>query len=141
MSRNIHQIAKKINNRRKANSVYVRILKMKKGYTPNGKGYVACQSYSSHVLDEYGRPVRTQDPNKYVTMMIFIDKKLNVKCSCSCPDFLYRWEVALVNKGAADVEYSNGEQPDITNPKKIPAACKHMYKLYLKILPHLPPAK
>lgn len=138
MSLNIHQISRRCSRRQRENAAFVRILKTQKGYTASGKGYVACQSYSTHVLNEYGRPVRNESPHKYVTMMIFLDTNLNVKISCSCPDFLYRWEWALHNRGAADIEYSNGDFPDITNPKYKPACCKHLYKLYLNIKPHLP---
>lgn len=140
MSLNIHQIVRRVNRRRRENAQYVRILQMKKGRTPNGLGFVACQSYSTHIINEHGRPVRQDTPHKYITMILFVDDKLNVKTSCSCYDYQFRWEWALWNRGASDIEYSNGDSPDITNPTYKYACCKHLYKLYLQIKGSLPPA-
>lgn len=50
----------------------------------------------------------------------------NVSVSCSCPDFLYRFEVANFNKGAARIQYSNGAAPVITNPQGKASLCKHL---------------
>lgn len=68
--------------------------------------------------------------DKYVTTVELIDpKKQYVKVSCSCPDFWATWEVALAQKGAADVLYSNGEMPDMRNPSRVAGCCKHVVKL------------
>jgi hypothetical protein len=65
------------------------------------------------------------DPNShtYACSVTQMDTKSNVVVSCSCPDFMYSYEVVLHNKGAADIKFSNGEQP--VNPKK-PGCCKHL---------------
>jgi len=52
-----------------------------------------------------------------------------VKLSCSCDDFLFRFEYALYRRGAADIRHSNGEPPDITNPAHQPGCCKHLIAL------------
>lgn len=65
---------------------------------------------------------------QYATSIAFLDEK-RVKLSCSCPDFLYRWEWALWNAGSADIRYCNGEPPFQTNPRAVPALCKHLIKL------------
>lgn len=135
---NIHQISKKTNRKRRENARYVRLLQVKKGRTPNGLGFIAAQSYSTHIIDEHGRPVRQETPHKYVTMILFVDDKLNVKVSCSCADFLYRWEWALWNRGAADIEYSNGDSPEINNPQYKISSCKHLFKLYEHIKSQIP---
>lgn len=67
--------------------------------------------------------------NKYVTNVIF-RKSERVKVSCSCPDHMYRFEWALWKKGAADLVYSNGEAPDITNPGYLGGCCKHVVALW-----------
>lgn len=45
---------------------------------------------------------------------------------CSCPAFLYNHEVALLSRGSSSKINSNGEYPEIRNPKLIPSACKHV---------------
>lgn len=138
----IHQIAKKTSRLRIEGARYVRFTDTKKGYLKNGNGFIAAASYSTHVIGPDGRPKVNEQPSKYVTVIEFVDMKLHVHVSCSCADFTYRWEVALHNKGAAEIEFSNGEQPTTTNPSLKPAMCKHAYSLYMKIKPKLPqPAK
>ena len=118
---------------RKLNAKLVKIVKFKTGYTTRGTGYAACQSYSTHHYDQHGRKIPNADRNRYVTVVEFVDKKLHCNVSCSCPDFMYRHEVALNRRGAADIEYSNGEMPTTTNPELRVATCKHLIALYLRI--------
>jgi hypothetical protein len=132
------QIVKKASRLRHEGAQYVRITDMKKGYDSLGRGYVASASYSTHLINSDGKPVRNGDPKKYVTVITFLDNKLHVLVSCSCADFTYRWETALHSKGAADIEYSNGDSPDTTNPTQRGACCKHLIKLYERIRPKLP---
>lgn len=135
----IYQIVKKANRLRLEGAKYVRITDMKKGYDSQGRGFVACASYSTHLIGEDGKPIKNPHPHKYVSVITFLDRKLNVQVSCSCADFLYRWEVALHNKGAAEIEYSNGAFPTMTNPAGKHATCKHLISLYNKIKAKLPP--
>ena len=48
---------------------------------------------------------------------------------------------ALHKKGAADIEYSNGQMPDITNPGLHVQQCKHLCALYFRIRNKLVPQK
>ncbi len=77
--------------------------------------------------------------NEYLAMITFVDKALHVHVSCSCDDLTYRYEFSNSLKNAGEIEYSNGEPSDITNPLYKPSLCKHLYQLYLKIQPKLPP--
>ncbi len=45
---------------------------------------------------------------------------------CSCEYFLYHCEVADHGTNNADIKYSNGRAPVITNPREIPHCCKHI---------------
>jgi hypothetical protein len=56
-----------------------------------------------------------------------------VMVACSCEDFMYTWEYALAQKGAAAIEYSNGEPPGVRNPREVAGACKHLYVLGQKL--------
>ena len=136
---NLRQFERKLDPLRKLNSRYVKIIRMKTGYTDEGLGFVASQAYSTHVLNANGQLIKKETKDVYVTMITFIDNKLNVHISCSCPDNLYRWEVANSLKDAAEVEYSNGEMPDITNPSRLNRTCKHSFRLYQQIKSKLPP--
>jgi len=55
-----------------------------------------------------------------------IYKSMYVKVSCSCPDFMYRWEYALWEAGAADIIYGNGQPPVDTNAARVAGVCKHL---------------
>ncbi len=55
--------------------------------------------------------------------------KSYVRVSCSCGDWWSHWEYAVNKKGAAEIKYSNGEPPVVTNPSMIPGMCKHLYAL------------
>lgn len=65
---------------------------------------------------------------KYTTTLEVLPKS-KVLVSCSCDDFLHRWEYALSKKGSARVSYGNGEPPVKTNPRLVPGACKHVIAL------------
>lgn len=128
------QIIKKTRRLQLMGAKYVRIKQVKKGWDSQGRGFIACSSYSTHIINQYGNPVKNENPKQYVTVFTFLDTKLHVLISCSCPDFLYRREVALTNKGAAEIEYSNGEQPTTTNPSLTANCCKHCVALYEKYI-------
>lgn len=134
----LHQIARRTNRLRQEGSRYVRIIDMKKGYDSLGRGFVASASYSTHLIDQDGRAIRNPHPHKYVTVITFLDSKLHVLVSCSCADFMYRHEVALHSKEAAEIEYSNGAFPSVTNPGLRTGTCKHLLALYYKIRDKLP---
>lgn len=136
---NLRQLANKTTDLRKINSRYVKIKgRPKTGYDSEGHAYIAAQTYSTHVVTEKGVVLRNPSPSKYVTMITFVNKKLDCKVSCSCADNMFRWEVANWYKNASEIEYSNGERPRITNPRLNPGLCKHLFYLFLKIQHKLP---
>lgn len=122
---------------RKASARYVKITRLKKTVDKKGYPIAACQSYSTHTVLPSGRTVRSPNRNKYVTTITILDRKYNARLSCSCDDFMFTWEVALHNRGAAKIEFSNGEPPDSRNPSHRPGMCKHLVALYEQILPDL----
>ncbi len=126
-------IIRRTPKQRIADAQYVRILAEKTGHDKQGRAFYAAQTVSTHNRLPNGKLVRAHEKTKYVTVVSFRDSKLNVMVSCSCPDFTYRWEVALAKKKAATIEYSNGEDPIMTNPAMVPAACKHLVAVYNKI--------
>jgi hypothetical protein len=130
----LKQIIRKVDPFRREGARYVRILQVKKGYNSLGQGFIASSSYSTHVLDSYGKPHRNAQPDRYVTVITFLDRKLHVSCSCSCPDFKFMFETALSYKGAAEIEYSDGSPPDVKNPRYRTGQCKHLVALYEKKL-------
>ncbi len=134
----LRQLFKRTTEDRKQRAMYVKVLQMKTGHTKEGLGFVAAKTRSTHIVNGDGKLVRNPKPTTYVSMIIFIDRKLNCHVSCSCDDNLYRWEYANAGKNAAEIEYSNGEPPIYTNPGYKPGLCKHLVSLYLKIQPKLP---
>jgi hypothetical protein len=55
-----------------------------------------------------------------------------IKVSCSCPDFKYRRDYALYERGSSDLKFSTDEPPDETNPiiggKRNWGVCKHLFR-------------
>ncbi len=70
---------------------------------------------------------------RQVTVRFYGPKDLSVKTwiSCTCEYFLYVCEVALDKKGSSDIIYSNGDDPQVTNPRKTPRTCKHCVAVIL----------
>lgn len=134
----LKQIIKRTRPDRIMNARFVKITKLKTGYSRSGRAYAACQSYSTHHITPEGRLVPHKDHTRYVTVIEFLDARLRVNVSCSCDDFKYRAEYALHTHGAADIEYSNGEAATTTNPNNTPQCCKHLVSLYNRIKHKLP---
>lgn len=135
----LKQLARQTTKERKQKAQYVKIIATKIGHNRKGQGYVAAKTYSMFVIDKDGRLVKNPNKTYYVSMITFVDKKLNCILSCSCGDNTFRWEASNSYKGAANIEYSNGEPPVVTNPTFAIGACKHLYALMIKINPKLPP--
>ena len=127
------QIIRRGGHHREVNARYVRITRLKTGFTPDGFAFAACQSYSTHHVTPQGYKVVNPVRTRYVTVVKFLDTQLHCALSCSCQDFQYVWEQVLHTKGAAELEYSNGETPDMTNPLHQVGCCKHLVALYHKI--------
>jgi hypothetical protein len=75
--------------------------------------------------------VQCTDGDRRVVLRFYegsVSKDSPVWVSCSCPDFLYRWEVALAARNNSSVIYSNGAYPKQTNPQMTPGVCKHVLR-------------
>lgn len=139
------QIYARTDSRRKESAKYVRVVYQKRGWrSEDGRGFVACKSYSTKEWDPY-RQKYVPNPrikNRYVTVIVFLDQRLHVDASCSCADFRYRWDYALHTNRASDLEYAqpgpNGLYPKIRNPGLKTKSCKHLVKLWETILPEIP---
>lgn len=136
---NLKQLIRRTDDARKERARRVKLVGLKTGYLLSGLGYVASKSMTTHKLDARGKLVRVANPPQHVTVITFIDKKLNVHCACSCEDNTFRWEFANTVKDAAEIEYSNGAPPVTTNPMLRNSLCKHMIALVDRIRPKLPP--
>lgn len=96
--------------------------------------YARAHTYSTKVWDKRLQMWVTK--RKYEVYDTFImltvpkGRQATVVLSCSCPDFLYRHEVALTKKGGAEVNYSNGNLPKIRNPRMRYTCCKHCLRFY-----------
>ncbi len=119
-----------------ANSDDCRISKYKKIIDKEDKNpTVLAIAYSVFTPD--GK--RKQNPTMHRCYIKGLDgksKKIissNIECSCDCEAFMYWSEVALNDKEAALILFSNGEDPLEKNPKKIPFGCKHIIRLGLLI--------
>lgn len=135
---NLKQLMARTDAERKQRAQYVKILKLKAGYTSHGQGFVSAQTYSRFKVDQSGKLVRNTEPTKYVSVIVFLNRKLQCKVACSCDDNMFRWEFANSEKGASEIEYSNGQPPVVTNPAYKPGLCKHLVALVEAIKPKLP---
>lgn len=133
------QIIRKGGHHREENAQFVKIVRLKTGYTPDGYAFAACQSYSTHHITAKGYKVLNATRQRYVTVVKFLDAQLHCSLSCSCDDFKYSWEQVLHTKGAAELEYSNGEAPDVRNPLYQVGCCKHLVALYWQIKDRIVP--
>ncbi len=122
-------LVNKTDRMRKMNAKLVRVVGYKTGFDKKGIPTAISKTYTPREYIIGNKLVRARDQNKYTSSVKFLDKKLNCKVSCSCPDFLYRHEWALAQVGAADIIYGNGEPPDETNPGHKIGLCKHLVAL------------
>lgn len=134
-------VKKYLNKLKYINSKLVRISNARMGFNKDDFPFFVAKTTSPRIYDPKSKKVIT-NPNQrvYVTMIEVLDEDRHVKLSCSCPDFLYRHEVALFTHDGADIEYSNGDYPKETNPLLHPSCCKHCLAFYellhkKKILP------
>lgn len=131
MPMTIKQIMAKAGPQRKAAAGYVDIVNTKVKKNRDGMPMVVCKTQSKTTVQKKGADSKIKikpkgGANTYVTT-IEVYPKNQVIVSCSCDDFKYTWETALNLKGAARLEYSNGEMPNEKNPSNIPGCCKHVF--------------
>lgn len=102
----------------------------------DGRIYAYATTYSTKIWDAKHRVWVRKPPKYYDTFIMVNPRKNSVVLSCSCPDFMYRHEVALWKRGGADIEYSNGMRPRITNPRERATCCKHCLRFYQYLSTH-----
>jgi hypothetical protein len=78
--------------------------------------------------------VKRGTAQKYRVMVHGVDKNQHlfsgaIMAYCQCDYFTYTCEVALAKRGASRIINSNGAPASVRNPKHIPTACKHLYKV------------
>ncbi len=57
-----------------------------------------------------------------------LEANSNVKVSCSCDDFKFRWAAVLHKEGALlNPKNFRLDEPKVTNPNGIQSACKHIH--------------
>lgn len=126
----LNELVKMSERMRRLNSRLVKVVGYKTGKDKRGSPTAVAKTYTPLEYTLAGhRITRSKDQNKYVSSIKFLDRRLHVKVSCSCPDYMYRWEWANNEHGASDIIYGNGEAPDYTNPPYRPGLCKHLLAL------------
>lgn len=126
MAMTMKQIISKAGPARKAAALYVDLVQTKVKKSKAGNPLVVCKTRSSTTLQ--GKAKAKGSASTYVsTVEVLPSSKVIV--SCSCQDFMFTWEAALNLKGAARIEYSNGELPNEKNPSNVPGCCKHLVAL------------
>lgn len=108
-------------NMNKANSVKISNLKVGVSRA-SGRGKAVCRTTSTNE-DKYTTSVEYEGRGPSTKVLV----------TCSCPDHLYRWEVALTHKGGSKIMHSNGERPIKTNPSMRPGCCGHVFKLITEL--------
>lgn len=126
MAMTMKQIINKAGSIRRNASAYVDLLQTKVKKSKAGNPLVVCKTRSN--ATPQGKAKAKGSANTYVTTIEVLPSS-KVIVSCSCDDFMYTWEAALNLKGAARIEYSNGELPNEKNPTNIPGCCKHLVAL------------
>jgi hypothetical protein len=126
MGMTISQIMNSTPKTRRDKAKQVAILGIKIKTNLDGMPMVVAKTRSTQ--KNTGKEIKPSEATHYVTTIEVYPKK-EVIVSCSCDDFLYTWEVALVKKGAARVEFSNGKKPTDRNPAMTPGCCGHTYAL------------
>ena len=107
-------------------SAGVKIVGAKARKGPNGVPMYIAKVRST--VDNTGNAKQARKIDTYVAS-VEVFPKGQVIVSCSCPDFCFTWEYALNKKGAARIEYCNGEAPGTRNPSEKPGLCKHLVAL------------
>ena len=111
---------------RKANAGLVRVLAYKEGKNKRGEPVAMARTYTPKELNVHRKIVDAKDKNRYVSSIAFKDRALNVRVSCSCPDYMYRFEWPNAQAGAGDIIYGNGEVPEVYLSRGL---CKHLLAL------------
>ena len=126
----LDQLVKSSDSLRKINARFVKVVAYKTGRDKKGMAVAMAKTYTVHEVNVHRKLQNARDRSKYVSHIKFLDKKLNVEVSCSCPDYVFGgWEFSNAQVGASQIRYGNGEAPDIRNPDYRPGLCKHLLAL------------
>jgi hypothetical protein len=131
MAMTIAQIRKYTPFNRRVSSKIVKIVEIKVKKNIDGYPLILAKTISTETPKGEAKNLKTAP--HYVTSIELYPKK-QVIVSCSCDDWLFTYEVACNKKGAARIEYSNGENPGTRNPAMTPGCCKHLYALSTKLI-------
>ena len=124
------------------NAMDVNVIKFK--VTKTRSGMPAIQAVT--LTDDPWRPNRTKRPRDTFIIGLDVDKQgekdinkpvnahKRVIVSCSCEDYMFRWEYANAAHGASRIIYGNGDPPEYTNPLLAYGLCKHLVALAKKII-------
>lgn len=124
------QLMKFTTKSRRDNALSARIKEIKRGTLSNGSLIYKAKIMTTRTP----AGVRKPPPPMYTYVTtVEVDKKKKCIVSCSCEDFLYFSEWTLSKKGAARIEYSNGEPSNDRNKTQVPSGCKHVYALLTKL--------
>lgn len=126
---NLPQLVKLSEPLRKVNSKFVKVVGYKTGMDKKGIPTAVAKTYTDLEYNVHHKVVRTSS-TRYISSVKFLDRKHKwVQVSCSCPDYLYRWEYANHMHGASEIIFGNGEPAGATNPENRPGLCKHLLAL------------
>lgn len=132
MSMTARQLLAKTPRSRRDAAIFTRVKEAKKGKKGDNILFMAKTITTRKATGDKKTP---PEPYTYVsTVEVLAKPKGAVIVSCSCDDFLYTWEYTLKRKGAARIEYSNGESSKDRNPQQIPGCCKHLYGFMTKLI-------
>lgn len=123
------QLMAKTPKSRKDAAIYTRVKEAKKGKKGDNLLFVAKTVTTRKASGDRKTP---PEPYTYIST-IEVNPKGHCIVSCSCEDFMFTWEYTLKQKGAARIEYSNGESSKDRNPAQIPGTCKHIYGFLSKL--------
>lgn len=127
----IKQILKATPKNIHTNAKYVHISKVKRGWNKKTTNPALRYTtvFSTHDSKGNKKQYKPEVHQTYVEGLMGTEAPIGakyVRVSCTCPFFKFYCEAALHKHGAADIVYSNGEKPAVTNPGMIPMGCKHL---------------
>lgn len=134
----VKQLLKSTPSNIHTNAGYVKISKVVRGWSKKTTNpALRFQTvYSTHDHTGKKKNFPPEIHQSYVEGLMGTDTKIGqkyVRVSCTCPYFMYYCEAALHKHAAADIVYSNGDRPVVTNPSMVPMCCKHLVKVLEKI--------
>jgi hypothetical protein len=108
-------------------------------HVTNVKETVSAKGRKAVVATCFSDPKGNKVPTKYKCSVIGLEDDgplSGQRCmfSCECDRYMYYYEYALAQKGAAKIKFCNGNAPTVTNPSLIPGGCKHLIALSRKLV-------